>query len=744
MTSRRKFLALLGVASAEVLAAACGGAPAPPGPAKPDESKPTEAPKSAAEAPKPAEAPRPAADAPKPTEAPKPAAEAPKPADAPKAAAEMKPASGGPPKIGRSLVGQIEGPEIIRDPEKFPKSFKEAPQLAQLVKDGKLPPVAERIGQDPLVIKPVREIGKYGGNWRRGFTGPADGQNGHRVAGGDRLLFWDAVKWPKMVPNLARDWKVGQDGRIITVYLRRGAKWSDGQPFTVDDIMFWFEDVYQNKDLNPVKSAYLSINGKEGTIVKLDPYTLEFRFAEAYPLFEQILGSSLAVFAGHAIQGESAMGGFAPRHYVKQFHPKFTAQSELDRMVQEAKLDSWVSLFKFKSSWSRNPELPVMTPWKTTTPITTPVWTLERNPYYYGVDTDGNQLPYIDKITMSLGENLEVINLRAIAGEFDYQSRHLDIAKIPLFLQNQDARNYKLSLDPADHGADAGFRVNTSYDADPEIGKWLATRDFRRALSLGIDRDQINEAIFLGIGTPGSAVVSENSPYNPGPEYRTLWSTLDVKKANEMLDKIGLDKKDPEGYRLRTDGKGRLKIEIQTTGAAFLQFTQIAEMVKTHWQKIGIWADVAERERSLVGRKVAANEHHIDVWQNDGSDETFLYPGNQFPLESGATTGPLYGLWYQSGGKQGKEPKDPAILRVMELFRRAPGMSYEERVKAGQEAWKIATDEVWCIGTVGQSGGFMGVRIASNRMGNIPSRQWNIQAGQTPNISRPSTFFFKS
>ena len=191
------------------------------------------------------------------------------------------------------------------------------------------------------------------------------------------------------------------------------------------------------------------------------------------------------------------------------------------------------------------------------------------------MDTAGNQLPYIDKVVLTLAENLEVINLRAIAGEYDFQARHLDLGKLPVFIENQQKGGYKLHLDPGDYGGDMIIKFNLSYEADPEIAKWMNTADFRRALALGIDRDQINETFWLGTGTPSSVVPVDSNKYNPGPEYRKLWATLDVKKANEMLDKIGLAKKDAEGYRLRTDGKGRLRIEIMTLGGQFLQFTQI-------------------------------------------------------------------------------------------------------------------------------------------------------------------------
>lgn len=646
--------------------------------------------------------------------------------------------------LGSTLIGEIEGPDIITNVDEFPSEFGEAPMLKEMVDAGSLPPVAERlpVREDLLVIKPVHEIGKYGGTWRRGFTGPGDGQNGHRVAGGDRFVFWDADEFPKVVPNLAKGWEISEDGTQITLFLREGVKWSDGQPFTANDAMFWYEHMYQNTELVPVRSAFFNLD--EGAKLEMvDDYTLKFSFPFANSLFLEVLGSSVNVFGGHAIMGNTAMGGYAPAHYMQQFHPDFVDKAALDELVAKEGFDNWVNLFKDKNTWQRNPDLPTLTPWKTVNPITTDNWVLERNPYYYGVDTEGNQLPYIDRISMTLAENLEVLNLRAIAGEFDYQSRHISLANLPVLLENAEKGNYTVHLDPAQHGADAGLQVNLSYEADPEIAKLLHTTDFRRALSLAINRNKINEIIFLGIGKPGSAVVAESSPFNPGPEYRELWAPTagDFEQANQMLDALGLTNKDPEGYRLRSDNGERIIIEIPSI-PAFIQFTQIGEMIKEDWAQIGIFANVVEQERTLVEQRRAANELQIFFWQNDGTDELYLYPYHAVPVADTSGTGPAIGNWYASGGTAGIEPTDPKVKEVLDLFSQGLKGTPEERIALGKQIWSIITDEVWTIGTVGQSGAFMGVRIVKNNMGNIPSRQFNIQAGQTPNISRPSTFFF--
>jgi peptide/nickel transport system substrate-binding protein len=220
-------------------------------------------------------------------------------------------ASGGAPAAGgggTSLIGKLEGPVVVTDPAQFPKSFKEAPQLTELVKAGKLPPAAERIGQDPLVLKPVHSVGKYGGTWRRGFTGPADFWNGYRCCSGpDTLLFWDYTG-DTPVPYIAKGWELQDGGRTLIVHLRRGMKWSDGHPFTADDFLFWYEDMYSNKELVPLPSSVMMINGKPGELSKVDAYTVMFKFPEPYYMLPDVLAGSTPSAAKHT-RGSMVWGG---------------------------------------------------------------------------------------------------------------------------------------------------------------------------------------------------------------------------------------------------------------------------------------------------------------------------------------------------------------------------------------------------------------------------------------------------
>jgi peptide/nickel transport system substrate-binding protein len=643
-------------------------------------------------------------------------------------------------KPGVSLIGKLEGAEIVTDPARVPKSFKEAPQLAELVKAGKLPAVQERIGQDPLVVKPLRETGKYGGTWRRGFTGPSDTSNGHRAAQNDKLLYWDYTG-TKLVPNIARAWEVSADGKTTTIQLRRGMKWSDGQPFTADDFVFWFEDVYGNKDLVPTPLSVMTINGKPIAVKKVDAATVQFVSPDPYYALPTVLASVWGI-GHHARFGRDALGGFAPAHYLKQFHPKYASKDDLAKKQADLKFDTWVLLFKNRNDACRNPDLPVVTPWKTTSPINTPTWALERNPYSVWVDTDGNQLPYIDRIRMTIGENLEVINLRAIAGEYDSQARHIDIGKLPVLIENQQKGNYKVHLDPSDQGADVGLFCNQCYEKDAEIAKWLSTRNFRIAISLGIDRGQINETFVLGLGQVGSAAPGERTPYFPGKEFKTLHVGHDVKKANEMLDALGLTKKDSEGYRLRADGGGRLRLAL-TTYLGFLPFTRIAEMIVEQWKKIGIRGEVQEMERGLAIARTRANEHQIYFETQWGADNIYGHQPLIFPSQDQSPLGPLYGVWYSSAGKQGKQPPG-RMQELMATYRRSFSVPDAERTRLAKEVWKIALDELWLIPVVSNSPASQGVRVIKNNIGNVPERLWNSAVSDNPHVAHTETWYFKS
>ncbi len=421
--------------------------------------------------------------------------------------------------LGESgLVGELEGATLQPDAAR-PAKLSEAPMLAERVKAGTLPPVEQRVPDEPLVIKPVHEIGRYGGIWRRGFTGPGDVENGNRINASDKPLFWDPTGTedrPVGRPRLGAE-RGRQDVHAVPAQghevvgrralhrrrlrvLVRGPLLEQGDRADADrrhaaagQARPRGQDRRHHGPV-PVRRAVLSVRGHDGRRHADRRRPVGAAVAEVH--LRRLFAEALSV----AVPAEDT----APR-------------DEVNAKAKEAGYENWVQFLHFKKDWALNPELPTLGPWKTIQPINTPNWVLERNPFYWAVDTEGNQLPYIDRVQLTLAENLEVLNLRAVAGEYDLQERHIDLAKLPVILENQKNGGYTVHLDLAYNGSDSVLQINQSYDADPEIAKWLTNADFRRALSMGLDRDQLNETFWLGVGEPGSVVPAESSPYNPGP-----------------------------------------------------------------------------------------------------------------------------------------------------------------------------------------------------------------------------------
>jgi len=643
------------------------------------------------------------------------------------------------------LVGKLEAPVIITDPARMPKSYKEAPMLAEQVKAGRLPPVEQRLGSEPMVIEPLRSVGTYGGTWRRGFLGPADGENGNRIRAGDKLLFWNDAG-TEVAPQVAKGYEVSADGKVTRLFLRKGMKWSDGAPFTADDFVFWFKEMYANKDLVPVPVPELSIDGKPGRIEKVDETTVDFIFESPYFLFPRLIAGDTQIGGGQSrLQSDGrSFGPYAPAHYLRRY---LATASTVEALTAEAKTNgyqNWVQYFRFKSDWRLNRDVPTLAAWKMVQPINGQIWLLERNPYYYVVDTAGNQLPYLDKVQLTLAENPEVINLRAIAGEYDYQERFIDLAKLPTFLENADRGGYKVRLDPGFNGSDSQIYVNMAYRHDPEVRKWLQKVEFRRALALGIDRAQLNEAFWLGLGVVSTSMPSKEIPESPGEEYRLRWATLDVKKANAMLDSIGLTKKDREGFRLRTDNGERLRLQIDVAQTLTPTWPQQAEMIIQQWKAIGIYADTKLFERGLFYTRVRNDDHQLTIFSNNGSESLFLYTPPVLPVDPiSSQGGAAIARWWASNGTAGMAPEDPLMVKAFDLLRSAGRLGEKERTEVAKEIWKLAVDQVWTIGIVGLSPTYMGTRVVNAKLENVPERVCTSQHCRTPWSAWPQQWYYK-
>jgi peptide/nickel transport system substrate-binding protein len=643
------------------------------------------------------------------------------------------------------LVGTLEIPTMITDPAQWPKVVGEAPELAALVKAGKLPPVAERVPAEPMVLKPLHSIGTYGGIWRRGFLGRGDQENGNRIRSGDKLLFWDKTG-TEIAPGVAKGFELSADGKRTTLFLRKGMKWSDGAPFNADDFMFWYEDMYANKDLVSTPAPELLVKGKPVRMVKIDETTVAFEFDEPNYLFPRQLAGDTQVGGGQSrLQSDGReLGLYAPAHYLKQFLPKYSSVEAANVKAKAAGYDNWVQYFRFLSDWGLNPAVPTLSAWVMVSPINTQSWVMTRNPYYFVVDTAGNQLPYISKVQLTLAENPEVINLRAIAGEYDYMERFIDLAKLPVFLENAERGGYRVHLDPGVNGSDSLIYFNLAYTQDAEIRKWLQNVDFRRALSIGIDRGQLNEAFWLGLGVPGSQVPAAIVPESPGDEYRNTWSALDVKKANVMLDAIGLSKKDKDGFRVRSDNGERLRLQVDVAQTLTPTWPQQVEMIIQQWKAIGIWADAKLFERSLFYTRVRNDDNQMTIFSNNGSESLFIFPSWVLPVDPQSSQGGVgHAKWYASNGASGLKPAIPEMLKAYDMLRSASSVPEQERNKLAQDIWKIAADQVWAIGLVGQSPTYMGTRVVSRKLENVAERVCISQHCRTPWDARPDQWYFK-
>ncbi|MGH9245876.1 MAG: ABC transporter substrate-binding protein [Acidimicrobiales bacterium] len=644
-----------------------------------------------------------------------------------------------------SGLPDIEGAELVTDPSDFPSGFNERPEFAEMVAAGTLPPVAERIGQDPLVLRPLDDIGTYGGTIRKGFLDSADPQNANRsFAGPDSLLYWDPTR-QQVIPNIARDFELSDDLTELIIHLRRGMRWSDGTPAPADDIIFWRNDLSLNRDLS-TGAPSMRVNGQDVLVERIDDFTVLYRSPSPHPLLPSYLASGSSRDVGGQTNGFlAAGGGFSPKHYVSQFLPAYTSQAAADALAAYAGFNGYAQFVQNRITWNLNPELPTLTPWITAQAANQPPWRLAPNPYSVWVDTDGNQLPYIGEITMDLVGNPDVLVLRASNGEFDYQDRSLAVANLPVLVENQERGDYTVHQTPSEQ-SDFGVIFNLAYDGDPVLGELIRTVEFRRALSLGIERDQINEAFFLGLSTPSAPLPSETSPYFPGEEWRTKWATHDREQANQLLDEIGLTDTDADGFRLRPDGSGPIRLDYRAT-VLFADFPAIGEMIKGQWADIGIDMNVEQVETSFMIELVNANEIMVTGHQVS-TDDPFLKPSGVVLAEAGPASrafGFPYMRWFASNGRDGVEPPDSLreLKDATEMWREALQLPDEERIEVGKELYRLAVDQVWSIGIVAYGLVVNGMYLASNRLRNVPGRVLNSEYQRSPANTLPQTFYYE-
>jgi peptide/nickel transport system substrate-binding protein len=609
--------------------------------------------------------------------------------------------------------------------------FQEAPALAEQVKAGKLPPVEQRLPEQPLVVPVVEKVGEYGGVWRRAFLGPADANNYVRVVYDG--LFRFTPDGAEIEPKVAVGAKSSADYKVWTILLRKGARWSDGAPFTADDILFWYKDVLLNKDLMPSLPSWIrNADGTAANVEKIDDTTVRFTYDRPATMFLSEVANQ------DGADGSYAM--FLPAHYLKKFHPAYTAKEDLDRLAQAVSFKTWTELFLSRATLYQNPERPTMAAWMPISRVSDPVFTLRRNPYYIGVDTAGNQLPYIDEVRFTYFADQQALNLAAIAGNFDMQARHIQMTNYPVLKEQEKNGKYHVLTWPTFGGADAVINFNMTYNADPEIGRLIKTKEFRVALSIAINRDEIKESVFLGLGEARQGVPAPWHPYFPGKEWAAKHTEFNRDEANRMLDALGLMKRDAQGIRLMANGKPAT-IELSVV-PAFGAWPDVAQLVARDWEAVGIKTVVQIRERALHFKMNDANELMASIWNEDTT--AFPFTGNaKFDPRNTPilTLGPLYTRWLTSGGKEGVEPIEP-IKRIMQLVDTARTVGRDGQIQAAQELFRIWADNVFEIGTIGLTPMVQGVVVVNTKLHNVPTTTGNDWPLRTPGNTRTEQYFF--
>ena len=576
----------------------------------------------------------------------------------------------------------------------YPKG--EAPILADLVGQGKLPPVAQRVGPEPCVMEGVEGIGNYGGTWIRVANSPNDAGIVSSRLSYARLLRFSPQGYP-IVPHLAKSYTVSPDNREFIITLRKGLRWSDGAPFTAADILFWWEHECNDPEIMPTLPAFMVVGGKPGTVEKLGIYRVKFSFPAPNGLFP-------AMLAGPA--GRTLME--TPEHYLRPYHPKLGDKVEIEAYMQARKLNRPLAVYRDVKNVF-NPEHPRLWPWVYRTYKTMPPQVYVRNPYYGVVDTAGNQLPYVDRLLFEVKRS-EMLVMAAAYGEITMQARHLMYDQYSLLMSQREQYGYDVKhWYPGDRSAyvispNLNRRVDPAEATTKHKHTLLNDKRFRQALSLAIDRRAIIEAEYNGQAEPAQVAPGPASFFYEPSLYKSF---VEYKpdRANRLLDEIGLTRRDYEGYRTFPDGR-QMTFILNTC-----EFTGVgpAQFVVDDWAAVGVRTMIRERSRRLFYTEKAALQHDFNVWTSNGEFFPLIEPRCLAPVRTESNYAIGFGRWYDRGGMFGDPRADRAhgcieppaghpLRRALEVYEltRAESDPVRQR-EVFREALKIAAENVWTI-----------------------------------------------
>ncbi len=522
--------------------------------------------------------------------------------------------------------------------------YSEAPMLAEMVAAGDLPPVDERLPVNPMVMPVAETNGNYGGTFRRGFKGVSDRWGPTKMQ--DRGLSWYDQNL-NMQPRMAESWEINDDASEWTFHLREGMSWSDGTPFTTEAIRWWWEEDETNTTISPsIGGTWVS--GPERTPMDLeivDDTTVTFKFPLPNPLYVYRLG-------------RQTRNLYLPGHYLKQFHMELTDdQDKLQAQVDEAGFNSWEEYYTDRRWWYLNPDLPSIGPWISKNELSNELFLMERNPYFFGIDSDGNQLPYVDKVTHRLFETNDVFDLRIINGEIDFQARHVNIGNFTLYKESEESGDYKVFLGSA--SGHSAIQLNQA-TKNERLNEFFNIRDVRIALSVAVDRVAINELVWDGLMTPRQYSPLESSA-QAYPKQANAWIQYDPDLANQLLDDAGYAEKDSDGFRLFNDGSGdTLSFIIEGTAQPGTTSEDTVQEVIKYYAAVGVKAAYKGFERSLYEEHHGANEIEAAWWGGDRTVVPLVNPTIWTCEQPDRPWAAGWAHWRNSGGTSPAGVEPPA------------------------------------------------------------------------------------
>lgn len=604
----------------------------------------------------------------------------------------LKPAAAASPSVQTAYGGALSG--LFAQAGKY----KEAPMLAERVTAGKLPSVDKRLPDEPRVRK-VPAVGKYGGVIHE----QTYQQGGHFFLDGALLVFPQETNNDGNViePDLCSKVDISADAKEFTLHFRKGLKWSDGTPFTVDDILWWWNEEQNNTDLFP-QGPYSTwrVGGKLVEFTKVDDFTLKITAPQPY---RPILNMS-------AHERMSLGGQFGePVKYMSQYHLKFNPDA--NKVAKQLGYDFWYQAYAARI-YHLGPfaNKPLMGPW-VKVESTTSREVFERNAFFHEVDTDGQQLPYIDYIYMDVTTDATLRQTAALAGQMtqsDVVLSQIDVAK-----GNQQKGDFKILNWANSNPSQCVIAFNLNHK-DPVQRKIYNDIRFRQAMSYAINRDEMNQTLYFGLGKPYQAMINPKASYFK-QEWLTKYAQFDVAKANALLDDMGLKWDADHKWRLRPDGK-----RLSTNYLYFPEFqVELLEMVRTYWQAVGHEFIITQVARDLRDQRGRAADHDATGWNIDLAEEIACYLpwATKFQPNLEMYYGVNWWQWYDTNGKAGEEPPQEWKDQFKNMADWYAAPSDAEYKRLAQAVWGFFSDQVPLIGTVGYP---PMPTITKNGLNNVP------------------------